>query len=101
MTKKLKSVIPGTEKELDALAAEFDREFIADTFGPLPAAMRHRLARAKRKRGRPRLGAGTQAISVTIEKTLLRRIDRLARQRRTTRARLITRGLQAMLVLET
>jgi hypothetical protein len=89
------SALPKTE--LDRMAEEFDREFVADTFGPPPPAVRARLDRAKRKRGRPRLGAGSQAISVTIEKTLLKRIDALAKRTNTPRARLIARGLQAVL----
>jgi hypothetical protein len=86
--------------ELERMAAEFDREFVADTFGPPPVEVRTRFSRAKRKRGRPRLGIGTQAISVTIEKTLLRRVDALAKRRNTPRARLIACGLRALLRAE-
>jgi hypothetical protein len=88
-----------SRSELDEIAAEFDREFVADTFGPPPPEILARLRRMK-KRGRPRVGAGSQAISVTVEKTLLRRIDQVARRRRTTRAQLIGRGLRAVLAAE-
>ena len=88
-----------SRSELDEIAAEFDREFVADTFGPPPPEILARLLRMK-KRGRPRVGAGSQAISVTVEKTLLRRIDQVARRRRTTRAQLIGRGLRAVLAAE-
>ncbi len=82
-----------TVGELDAMAAEFDREFIADTFGPMDdeATTLHR--RMKRKRGRPRVGAGSQVISVTIEKGLLKRADRLAKRLGMSRAKLIAVGL--------
>jgi hypothetical protein len=86
-----------TPQELDRMAAEFEREFVADTFGPPPPAVRARLRRAKRKRGRPCTGAGSQAISVTIEKTLLAQVDALVRRSKTPRAQLITRGLRFVL----
>lgn len=89
-----------TNDEIEAMSAEFDREFIADTFGPIPAGVKARLERARRKRGRPRVGAGAKAISVTIEKTLLRRVDRIAKLRETTRARLIASGLQTVVAYE-
>jgi hypothetical protein len=89
-----------TETELEKMAVEFDRAFVADTFGPPTPEAKTRLRRAKRKRGRPRIGAGSKAISVTIERTLLREIDRLAKRRHTTRAKLIARGLKAVLQAE-
>ena len=86
-----------TKAELDKMSAEFDREFVADTFGPPTPEAKKRLRQAKRKRGRPRVGAGSKPISVTVEKTLLSRIDRIARRRKTTRAELIARGLRTIL----
>ncbi len=85
------------EARLEEASAEFDREFVADSFGPLTAEAKRRLRRARRKRGRPRIGAGSKAVSVTIEKGLLKQIDRVARRRKTTRARLIARGLRVVL----
>lgn len=82
-----------TSEQLEAMVAEFDREFIADTFGELPADAKIRHQRAERKRGRPRVGSGSKVISVTIEKTLLKRADRLAKQLGISRARLIAVGL--------
>lgn len=86
-----------SKAELDKMSAEFDREFVADTFGPPTAAAEKRLRQAKRKRGRPRVGAGSKPISVTVEKTLLWKIDRIAKRRKTTRSKLIARGLEAVL----
>ncbi len=86
-----------TAAELGKMSAEFDREFVADTFGPPTSKAKKRLRQAKRKRGRPRIGAGSKPISVTVEKTLLSRIDRIAKRRKTTRAKLISRGLRAVL----
>ncbi len=94
---KAKPVGKRTGAELDKMSAEFDREFVADTFGPPTPEAKKRLRNAKRKRGRPRVGAGSKPISVTVEKTLLSRVDRLAKRRKTTRAKLIARGLKAVL----
>ncbi len=86
-----------TKAELDKMSAEFDREFVADMFGPPTSEAKKRLRQAKGKRSRPRISAGSKPISVTVEKTLLWRIDRIARRRKTTRAKLIARGLKAVL----
>ena len=102
-SKKTRTKPPGkrTKAELDKMSAEFDREFVADTFAPPTAEANERLLRAKRKRGRPRVGAGSKPISVTVERTLLSRIDRIAKRRKTTRAKLIAEGLRAVLKEET
>ena len=80
--------------------AEFDREFVADSFRPPSPRARARWLKAKRKPGRPRQGKGAKAISVSIEKGLLERCDKLAKEKRITRARLIARGLRAVLAAE-
>ena len=85
------------EADLDKMSAEFDQEFIADTFDPPSTDAKKRFRRAKRKPGRPKIGAGSKAISVTVEKTLLKKIDRIAKRRKTTRAKLIARGLKAVI----
>ncbi len=82
-----------TTKELDAMFAEFDREFVADGFGPMDGKARARVRRAKTKPGRPRVGAGSQVVSVTIEKRLLKKVDRLAKRLGVSRAKLIAVGL--------
>ncbi len=94
---KAKSVKKLTKAALEKMSAEFDSEFVADTFGPPTPEARERLRRAKRKPGRPRIGAGSKAISVTVEKTLLRKVDRIAKRSGTTRAKLIARGLKVIL----
>jgi hypothetical protein len=86
-----------TTAELREATAEFDREFVADTFGPPTPPQRAQDRRARRKRGRPRVGQGAKTISVTIEKGLLTKTDRLARRLGTSRAILIARGLQSLI----
>ena len=77
-----------TTDELHRATAEFDRELVGDSFGPPTAKQRAELARAKRKRGRPRF-AGSKTISVTVEENLLSKADRLAKKLHVPRAALI------------
>lgn len=79
---------------------EFDAEFVVDEFRPLDAPARTRWAQARRKPGRPREGQGAKVISVSVENGLLEQTDRLARELGLTRARVIARGLRAMLAAE-
>jgi hypothetical protein len=80
--------------------AEFDREFVADTFAQASPAERARFERARRKPGRPKSGQGAHVISVSVERALLARTDELAKELGITRARLIARGLKAVLAAE-
>ena len=98
--KHRKSFTEMTKAELAAATKEFDKEFIADTCSAPPPAARAKWLRAKRKLGRPRKGEGVKVISVSVEKELLARSDRLARKLRISRARLIALGLQATLAAE-
>jgi len=86
-----------TAGELARATAEFDREFAADSFGPPGKAAAVRHARAKRKRGRPVVGQGARAVSVTLERSILERTDALALRLRLPRSRLIERGLLGLL----
>ena len=83
-------------RELAEATAEFDREFVEDSFGPPPPEARARLEKAKR-RGRPPKGAGAKVISVSVERGLLERTDSLAKRLKIPRAALIARGLRAVL----
>ncbi len=79
---------------------EFDGEFVADSFkAPTPMA-RAQWQRTKRKRGRPRQGSGVKVISVSVEKSLLRQCDALAKKMGVSRASLISRGLMEVLSAE-
>lgn len=89
-----------TGDELARATAEFDQEFIADSFKAPDAAARARWRKAKAKRGRPTLGRGVKVISVSVEKSLLTRVNKLAKKLRVSRANLISRGLQAVLAEE-
>lgn len=84
-------------KELAKATAKYDREFVVDSSKELTPAEKTLWRRAKRKRGRPKVGKGVQVISVSIEKGLLERTDKLAKRLCTQRTRLIARGLEAIL----
>ena len=84
-------------EELAQATAEFDKEFIADTFHPLTPAERKRWEEIKRKPGRPRKGAGAKVISISVEQTLLAKSDRLAKKLHLTRAALVDQALRAIL----
>ena len=77
--------------------AEFDQEFIVDTFKSLRPQDRKHWERLKRGPGRPKVGKGADVVSVSIERTLLEQSDSLAKKLRVSRAGLIARGLKAML----
>ncbi len=83
-------------KQLAAATAEFDGSVI-DRTRPMNAAERARWKAAKGKRGRPRVGKGAKAVSVTIEAGLLEKADRMAKKMGLTRAQLIARGLVEVL----
>ena len=85
-----------TTAELREATKEFDEEFIGETFGPPTAEQRAQDSRARRKRGRPRVGQGSKTIAVTVEKRLLAKTDRMAKKLNLPRAVLIARGLQAV-----
>jgi len=78
--------------------ARFDREFVADEARPASAAEKRQWKRVRTKLGRPVRGKGHKVISVSIERGLLTRCDKLARRKHTTRAAIIARGLEHMLV---
>jgi hypothetical protein len=86
-----------TADELREATAEFDREFVGETFGPPTRRQQLQDKRARRKRGRPRVGLGTATVSLTIERGLLVKADRLAKRLRISRAALVARGLRAVL----
>jgi hypothetical protein len=97
MKKQSKPLTQMNAKELAAATAKFDREFIIDESREQTAQERAQWRRAKQKRGRPRQGQGVKIISVSIEKGLLKKTDLLAKKLHTQRARLIARGLEAII----
>ncbi len=89
-----------TTDELQDATGEFEREMVAEEFGPLSAQARSRWKNARLRPGRPRQGQGAKVISVTVERSLLARSDALAKNMGVTRAGMIARGLKAVLAAE-
>src|SRR5262245_43924800 len=95
--KNRKHIKPYWEMNTDELAKatkKFDKEFVADSFRPMTATERTRWQRIKRKPGRPQVGNGHKIICVSIEKSLLKQSDALAKKLGISRASLIASCLR-------
>ena len=64
---------------------------------PLNAEERAHWKRVQRKLGRPRVGAGSQPISLTLEKGLLKRADAYAKRHGMKRAQLVAQALKSFI----
>jgi hypothetical protein len=97
--KKMKKVYAEMNTgELAEATKEFDEPFVMDRGRPLNAAERaqHRRA-AKRGRGRPRIGKGSERINITIERDLLAQADALALRRKLGRSEIIATALKFLI----
>src|SRR5580658_4779869 len=86
------------QKLIDKLESETPEQRRARA-KPVTPADQSRMDRFVEKmgRGRPKLGKGTRAVSVTVEIDLLERADAYARKLGLKRAELFTRGLKSVL----
>jgi hypothetical protein len=91
--------------DIDALTEAQKEQFFresealtADNARLLPSAQRRLHAQA-RHRGRPRNGRRVEIISLSIEKDLLPRAERLAEAQGLSRSDLFSRGLRAVLAI--
>jgi hypothetical protein len=84
-------------RELARATAQFDQEMVVDRSRELTPGEKARWRRARRKAGRPKVGKGVRVISVSLEKGLLTRADRLARKLQLPRTQLIALGLETLL----
>jgi hypothetical protein len=84
-----------TAQELDAEVARFDHE--SPRGKPLTPAQKAQHKRAKRRVGRPIVGKGAERVTITMERSLLRAADRLARQTNMSRSELIARGIREVM----
>ena len=87
--------LPDAEKE--RIYAELDAESPEQRRArsrPLNAIERKQWSALKKKMGRPVIGKGAKAISLTVEKELLGRATVFARQHGMKRAELFARGLK-------
>lgn len=97
---------PYDQMSADALAratAEYDKPLIGPGLPgkPLTAGDRatHRRARAhaKAKMGRPVIGEGATIVPVSIERGLLRQVDRFAKRHKLKRSQLVAEGLKMVM----
>jgi hypothetical protein len=88
-------------EELEALTAGFDDPDLLERSTPLTREQAATWKRIRRRAGRPRIGRGVRVISVSVERGLLARTDRLAKKLRVSRARLVAAGLERILVAHT
>jgi hypothetical protein len=86
-----------SDAEKDAEVSKYDRGVDLGDSKPLTPAQRKLWNKAKRKRGRPRIGKGVEVISLSVEKSLLRKADQVAQSKGISRAALFAIGLQAVL----
>ena len=89
-----------SESDRARIVAQLDGESPRDRRArsrPLGVDDKKRWKRFKAKAGRPRIGRGTQAISLTVEKGLLQEADAFARSHRMSRSELVARGLRAFI----
>lgn len=87
-----------TDSQKERLYNECETLKNDDKGRPLTPAQRRLHAHARR-RGRPQKGRGVAIVSLSIEKGLLRRAERLARARGISRSELFSRGLRAMIAI--
>ena len=96
---KLRDVLEtagGAERE--AIIAEQVESALDETeIDADPAAAAAHAAAVRRLRGRPRIGRGAAKFNVTMERTLLERVDAYAKQRHMTRAAVIASGVERLI----
>jgi hypothetical protein len=85
-----------TSAELDAEVAKFNREMPGLPGKPLTPSQKAQHRRA-RKMGRPITGKGAKRIAVTMERTLLGKLDSYARKNHITRSATIAEGIKHLL----
>ena len=86
-----------TPAQRTAAAKQFERDIRFDETQPLSEKGKVLWRRAKRGRGRPRVGLGSAKVLVTLERGLLDQADEFARKNRISRSALIARGIRTIL----
>ena len=91
-----KSATQTTRIQLARAAREFDAEREPRFLVPPPAEKRRHdalLRKIKRRRGRPRIGAGSRRVQIAVERSLLSRADHFAAAQGLSRSELIAQCL--------
>ena len=82
--------------EREAVAREFGKEFIGETFRPLSLSERKAWIRAKRRMKRTKV-APVKRVTLNVRRDLLSKSDAYARQLGITRSQLVSLGLEKVL----
>ena len=85
-----------TTAELARMASKFDSEFVVDESTPLNAQQRSRWNRAKRDHDGPKTSVSSTTISVSLAPGLRAKVERYAKARRISLAKLIRSALAAI-----
>jgi hypothetical protein len=90
--------LPAAEKEriYQEIDGKTPEQLLAES-KPLSARERAQWSEIKKKMGRPKIGAGAQVISLSVEKNLVRRADAYAKRHHLTRSELFVRGLRGVI----
>jgi hypothetical protein len=86
-----------TAAELREATREYDEPTRGNTLPGRPLTKRQRAEFERARRGRPRIGKGAKVISLSMERSLLKRTDARAKATHITRAELVARALEALL----
>ena|SRR5438045_6957036 len=78
-----------TLAELRKHTRQFDEPFAFERGRPMNAKQRSQEQQLRRRRGRPRIGAGARKVSISLERHLLKKTDALARKKGINRSELI------------
>ena len=89
-----------SKAQLAAATQDLDKEISFQDTRPLSPKMASAWDRAKRGRGRRRIGAGAEKVLISMEKRLLLVTDALARRQGLDRSKLIARAIREMIERE-
>ncbi len=86
-----------SDAEKEAEYEKYEKGIDPAEWRPLTPAERKLWAKAKRRMGRPVVGAGAKPVSITLERGLLKRADRFAKRHKLKRSQMIAKGLELLM----
>ena len=87
-----------SDAEKDAVVAKFDAPTDLARTKPQTAESKALHAAARRKAGRPVVGRGATVVAISVERSLLEKIDTYARAHGMTRAAMLAMGAKQLMV---
>ena|SRR5579884_4199416 len=94
---KVEDFLALSNEQKERIAAEFDREFVADDAKPLITGQRRLWEKAKKRPARRRTDDNEEKIVIRLDRQLLKRADTYARRQNKTREELIAEALESRL----